>query len=50
VPDLHWRPALMIELTGYGDYYVCPNHDEAMSAAHGESCPECGWPEVESNE
>lgn len=32
-------------LMSYGDIHVCPDHDEAMSAAHGETCPQCGWPE-----
>ena len=35
-----------MQLNSYGDYHVCPNHDdEVMSAAHGETCRKCGWPE-----
>jgi len=35
-----------MQLSSYGDYHKCPTHDGVvLSAAHGETCPECGWPE-----
>jgi len=37
-------------MDSYGDYHKCPNHEEVLSAAHGETCPECGWPTASTEE
>ena len=41
-----------MQLDAYGDYHKCVNGCDVkpLSASHGETCPECGWPEDDADE